>query len=138
MNDRDILNLFTDLVRAHTAHIDRTLSELGLSNGQGGVISSLGRCGPMTQNELARFRQVSPATISVMINRMERDGMVQRNSRDGTRANRIDLTDRGRELYKAIDALMARQPSVVFAGLSDEELEQARVLFEKLHKNIAE
>ena len=138
MDEREILNLFTDLVRAHTAHIDRTLADLGLSNGQGGVISSLGRYGPMTQNELARFRQVSPATISVMINRMERDGMVVRNSSGGSRANRISLTERGRQLYRQIDELMAGQPATIFAGLSEEELCQAEVLFRKLHDNIAE
>ena len=136
MNDKELLNLFTDMVRAHTAYMDRQLSALGLSNGQGGVISVLGRYGSLTQNELARFRQVTPATISIMLDRMERDGLVVRyTAKDNSRANDIRLTEKGAEIYSKLDEFMNGEPEIVFRGLSLEEKELAADIFRKITAN---
>ncbi len=137
MDDKELLNLFTDMVRAHTAYMDRQLASLKLSNGQGGVISVLGRNGPLTQNELARFRQVTPATISIMLDRMERDGLVVRGSIfGGGRANLVQLTDEGQRMYHLLDEFMEGEPRVVFAGLDPEEKQEAAELFRKLTDNV--
>lgn len=136
MNDKELLNLFTDMVRAHTAYMDRQLSALGLSNGQGGVISVLGRYGSLTQNELARFRQVTPATISIMLDRMERDGLVVRyTAKDNSRANDIRLTEKGAQIYDKLDEFMNGEPEVVFSGLSNAEKELAAGIFRKITEN---
>lgn len=137
MEDKELLNLFTDMVRAHTAYMDRQLASLQLSNGQGGVISVLGRNGALTQNELARFRQVTPATISIMLDRMERDGLVTRDSvSGGGRANLVQLTDEGRRVFKVLDEFMEGEPRTVFAGLSQTEKDAAGELFRKLTDNV--
>ena len=136
-NDKDLLNLFTDMVRAHTAYMDRQLAGLELSNGQGGVISALGRNGSLTQNELARFRQVTPATISIMLDRMERDGLVIRDSMWGNnRANKVRLTTKGAELFKKLDSFMSHEPDVVFGGLTEEEKQRAVEIFTKITNNV--
>lgn len=136
MNDKELLNLFTDMVRAHTAYMDRQLSALGLSNGQGGVISVLGRYGSLTQNELAKFRQVTPATISIMLDRMERDGLVVRfTAKDNSRANNIRLTERGAEIFEKLDTFMSGEPEIVFNGLTDEEKTFAAEIFRKITEN---
>lgn len=138
MEDKELLNLFTDMVRAHTAYMDRQLASLQLSNGQGGVISVLGRNGPLTQNELARFRQVTPATISIMLDRMERDGLVTRDSvSGGGRANLVRLTEEGQRVFGILDTFMEGEPKVVFAGLNQAEKDQAGELFRKLTDNVA-
>lgn len=136
MNDKDLLNLFTDMVRAHVAYMDRQLSVLGLSNGQGGVISALGRFGKLTQNELARFRQVTPATISIMLDRMERDGLVARcTAIDNSRANNICLTEEGMKIYSQLDSFMSGEPEVVFKGLTTDEKLLAANVFRKIIEN---
>lgn len=137
MDDKELLNLFTDMVRAHTAYMDRQLASLKLSNGQGGVISILGRNGPLTQNELARFRQVTPATISIMLDRMERDGLVIRGSvSGGGRANLVQLTEEGQRMFHLLDEFMEGEPRVVFAGLDPAEKTEAADLFRKLTDNV--
>jgi DNA-binding MarR family transcriptional regulator len=137
ITDKELLDIFTDMVRAQTAYMDRQLSFLNLSNGQGGVISMLGRHGSLTQNELARFRQVTPATISIMLDRMERDGLVVRDSPKGnSRANNVKLTEKGKEIYKRLDKFMAGEPLVVFEGLTDEEKKTAAVAFKRITANV--
>ena len=121
------------MVRSHTAYMDRSLSVLNLSNGQGGVISALGRNGALTQNELAKFRQVTPATISIMIDRMERDGLVTRSSeKANSRSNKVVLTDKGWDLYKKLDELMTTEAQTVFSTLTDDERHEAEIIFHKL------
>ena len=138
IDEKELLNLFTDMVRSHTAYMDRSLSVLNLSNGQGGVISALGRNGALTQNELAKFRQVTPATISIMIDRMERDGLVARSSeRANSRSNKVILTDKGQELYKKLDELMNVESQTVFSSLTDEERRQAENIFHKLINSVS-
>lgn len=137
MEDRELLNLFTDLVRAHTAYMDRQLASMHLSNGQGGVISALGRNGPLTQNELARFRQVTPATISIMLDRMERDGLVARGSQTGGgRANLVSLTEKGNDIFERLDEFMEGEPGIVFEGMTRQEKAEAAVIFRRLTDNI--
>jgi DNA-binding MarR family transcriptional regulator len=137
ITDKELLNIFTNMVRAQTAYIDRQLSFLNLSNGQGGVIMMLGRHGCLTQNELARFRQVTPATISIMLDRMERDGLVVRSSPEGNnRVKNVMLTEKGKEVYKQLDKFMEREPAVVFKGLTEEEKKIAATVFQKITKNV--
>lgn len=138
MEDKELLNLFTDLVRAHTVYMDHQLSALHLSSGQGGVISTLGRNGPITQNELARCRGVTPATISIMLDRMERDGLVQRSDSTGGRAKLVQLTPQGESVFEELDEFMEGEPKVVFQGLSAEEKAAAADLFRKLTDNVSD
>lgn len=129
--------MFTDMVRAHTAYMDRQLAYFNLSNAQGGVISILGRNGTLTQNELARFRHVRPATISIMLDRMERDGLVIRGSaRNNNRANNVSLTEKGRRIFEQLDQAMENEPKVVFEGLDRRECEMAAEIFKKISENV--
>ena len=137
MDDKKLLNLFTDLVHAHSAYMSRQLAALQLSEGQGGVISALGRLGSMSQSELAQARNVTPATISIMLGRMERDGLVARDLQNGFgRANLVRLTEKGQKTYEKLDALMDREPEVIFAGLSEEEKSRAAEVFRCLIGNV--
>lgn len=138
MDDRELLDVFTDMVRIHTAYVDRQLMFVDLSIGQGAVITALGKNGPLTQNELARFRQVAPATISVMLGRMERDGLVTRVNQDKGRANTVTLTERGLSIYKKLNVFMESEPGVVFDGLNDEEKGYAMKIFRKISDNLEE
>lgn len=137
ITDKELLNMFTDMVRAQTAYMDRQLSFLNLSNGQGGVIMMLGLHGSMTQNELARFRQVTPATISIMLDRMERDGLVVRCSpRGNNRVKNVSLTEKGKDIFQRLDKFMEGEPAIVFNGLTAEEKETAAGIFKKIMKNV--
>ena len=136
MNDKELLYSLVDMVRLHTVHVDREMSMLGLRNGQGGVISALGHNGSMSQNELANIRQVTPATISVMLGRMEKAGFITREVSSSGRSNVVSLTEKGQEIYKKVDAHMDREPSKILKGLTDEEKDAAAVIFAKISENL--
>lgn len=71
----------------------------GLSSTQFEVAAKLAADEGMTQQDLADRLQVTKGNVCQVLDRMERDGLLVR--RQEGRANRLFLTDRGRELLSA-------------------------------------
>ena len=136
MKDEELLSLFTDMSRIHTAYVERRLLPLGLHTGQGAIISALGECGPCSQKELAEYRHVSAATISVMLRRMEKGGLISRSASDDGKHNQIALTEAGRKAYEALCRARDGEAERVFAGLSAEDMAAAERIFQTLSKNL--
>lgn len=137
MNDYELLNLFTDITRLQMSSAERSLNRMDLQVGQGAVISTLGKHGEMPQNRIAKIRKVSPATISVMIRRMEANGLVQRRSDESdAKINLISLTPKGEEAYADMQADFADKPAQVFAGLTDEDKQSAAHIFQTIFNNL--
>ncbi len=138
MEDNELLSLFTDMTRVHTAYVERRLLPLGLHTGQGAIISALGERGPSSQKELAEYRRVSAATISVMLRRMEKSGFVTRSVSADGKCNLISLTEEGQAMYEALCRDRQGEPERVFAGLSREELRLAEKIFQTVSQNLAD
>lgn len=136
MEDKERLDLFTDMTRVHTAYVEHRLLHLGLHTGQGAIISALGDCGPCSQKKLAEYRHVSAATISVMLRRMEKSGFITRAVSEDGKCNEICLTPAGHELYKALCRDTEGEPERVFAGLTEAELAAAERIFQIISKNL--
>lgn len=136
MEGKERLDLFTDMTRIHTAYVEHRLLHLGLHTGQGAIISTLGASGPCSQKELAACRHVSAATISVMLRRMEKKGLITRTASEGGKCNEVCLTAAGRELYETLCRDTAGEPERVFAGLTEEELSAAERVFQTISRNL--
>ncbi|MGM9614779.1 MAG: MarR family winged helix-turn-helix transcriptional regulator [Oscillospiraceae bacterium] len=136
MEDTELLSLLTDMSRIHSAYVERRLLHLGLHSGQGAIISALGECGPSSQKDLAEYRHVSAATISVMLRRMEKNGFVVRSVSDDGKRNLISLTEEGNGMYEALCRDRSGEPERVFAGLTPEELAVAEKIFRTVSDNL--
>ncbi len=136
MKDEELLSLFTDMSRIHTAYVERRLLPLGLHAGQGAIISALGKCGPCSQKELAEYRHVSAATISVMLRRMEKSGLITRSASDDGKHNQISLTDEGKKMFETLCQAREGEAGRVFDGLSAEDMIAAERIFQTLSHNL--
>lgn len=136
MEDTELLSLFTDMTRVHTAYVERRLLPLGLHTGQGAIITALGECGPCSQKDLAEYRHVSAATISVMLRRMEKGGFVRRSVSEDGKCNLISLTEEGWDMYQTLRRDREGESERVFAGLSAEELLLAEKIFQTVSSNL--
>lgn len=136
MKDEELLSLFTDMSRIHTSYVERRLLPLGLHAGQGAIISALGECGPCSQKELAEYRHVSAATISVMLRRMEKGGLISRTASEDGKHNQIALTENGRAAYEALCRDREGEAARVFDGLSREDMIAAERIFQTLSRNL--
>lgn len=136
MEDKNLLNLFTDMTRIHTAYVEHRLLHLDLRTGQGAILSALGEHGPCSQKDLAEYRHVSAATISVMLRRMENNGLVARSAGEDGKSNLISLTDQGKRVYTQLNSEMLGEPERVFAGLSQSDRQAAERIFRTISENL--
>ena len=87
----------------------------------------------LTQAELSEKGQIDRTTIGGLIDRMEKNGLVERHQhpRD-RRAYMIHLTDRGRELETPLSACAGRALAKITKGLNEREIAELRRMLEIL------
>jgi DNA-binding MarR family transcriptional regulator len=105
------------------------LTEIGLHPGQEMILFRLWEADGLTQSELVEQLCVQPATVTKMLNRMVKNGLVERRGDpQDQRISRVYLTDQGRELQKSIEDAWDKLEQYTVATLSLEE----RVLLRRL------
>lgn len=87
------------------------------------ALDLLERLGPLTAGDLARHSGLAPASVSGLIDRLERKGFVRRVRDEGDRRRVIVEIDPGRvEAFAALFADFVRGLEEMYAGYGDEEL----------------
>lgn len=112
------------------------LTELGLGRGQPRILTYLLDHGSGTQNEIAKYFEVDPASVSRMVETLRKNGFITRTAiEDCRRSNKLELTDKGkstaeiwREKYRALE-------SKLLAGFSEEEKHQLEELLQRVLDN---
>jgi DNA-binding MarR family transcriptional regulator len=100
--------------------LDETLSKLGSPGGM--KIADLGRCAGL-----------EPSTMTGVIDRMERDGLVLReDDPEDRRAQNIRLTDEGSGIRKDVLAVMDSALSEAFNGIGAGALEELKDVLRKV------
>ena len=111
-------------------------AEIGLQNGDYGVLAALRRAGApfqLTPTDLARHRMMTSGGMTAAIDRLERKGLVSRlpNPND-RRGNLVKLTDDGRRIVDAAMNVHADVEHRLVAGLDEHECEALQRLLRKL------
>jgi DNA-binding MarR family transcriptional regulator len=111
-------------VDTHSRHGD--LAEalgFSLGAGRGKVLFQL-RAGPRTHRELAELNQTTGPYVSVIVDKLEEHGLVQRGPHpDDNRRKLVSLTPAGLDAIATAEAILYRPPEAMTA-LSEEELKQ--------------
>ena len=91
-----------------------------------------------TQKDVADFIKVSPPSVAVMVKRMVRDGFVEKTADEhDMRQNRLTITESGRATAERCRSIFGQMDEQVYAGFSDEELEQLSSYLKRLIDNMA-
>jgi MarR family 2-MHQ and catechol resistance regulon transcriptional repressor len=134
--ERRALDLFIKLARCGEAFFARTTSpilEAGLTPSQFGVLETLYHLGALMPSQLAEKHLKSRNNLSVVIDHLERDGLVRREKCAGDRrAQWIHLTDAGRERITAVLPKYVATTVQECAALTADEQEQLAGLLKKL------
>ncbi len=114
--------LLAQVCKLHFSRARTLLEELGLFRGQPPLLFALWEKEGLTHSELAGHLHVQPATITKMIQRMERAGFVERRpDAEDQRVSRVYLTDAGRNIRDAVEGALRQLEEQTFAGFSQEE-----------------
>ncbi len=123
--------------RGHHNLANRVFSQAGLSRGQPSVLFELDKSDGITQTELAKTIEVTQATLTNMLHRMEASNLITRvrDTEDG-RFTRIYLTDSGRKTLAQAIELKEVMEQTAFAGFSLEEQQLLKKYLERIHTNL--
>ena len=120
----------------------RAFRELGLSEGTYGVLVALRRAGApfeLTPTEIARTRMMTSGGLTPVLDRLERDGLLERRPNpDDRRGNLVRLSGKGRRLVDRAMALHVEVEHALLAGLSNGERERLVRLLRKLLVSLEE
>lgn len=131
------LKLIGHVHRAFQRVADQLLRDQGFALGQLPVLMALKDGRPRSQAELARLANVEQPSMAQLLNRMERDGLVERlpDPEDG-RSRLISLTAACRDRMPKARAVMQALGAEALEGFSDAEVEVLAGLLARLADNV--
>lgn len=136
------LNGFIKLMRATDsigAYLSRHTEAAGLTMGQFGVLEALLHLGPMSQRELGAKLLRSGSNVTMVLDNLERRGLVRRTRRkDDRRAMEVSLTAEGRRFIDDLFPKHARRIARLFGALSPRDQQSLGALCKTLGRNIPE
>ena len=135
------LSTWVKLARAFSVFSRRTddqIRSFGLTQAQFGVLEILGHKGSMTLGALCEKRLVSGGNMTVVVDHLERDGLVKRRrSTTDRRSIQVHLTAKGEALFARVFPLHARYVADLASVLSEKELLHLGSLLKKLGTGMA-
>ncbi|WP_438447197.1 MarR family winged helix-turn-helix transcriptional regulator [Gorillibacterium sp. sgz5001074] len=132
-----VYQTFTHVTRLHFHRLHGVLEPLGIYPGQPPLLFILDRHDGISQKDLATRLHVRPATLTVMLRRMEQNGWVARRpDLHDQRVSRVSLTDPGRELCEQARARMRVMAEELFGSMPEEDRAEMQRLLHRLRENL--
>ena len=124
-DDEYIGYVLSDVARLMRTVFDRRVRDIGLTRAQWLVLTRLYRRPGASQTELAVMLEIDRASAGRMLDRMEKNGWVERRAdSDDRRINRLYLTADARRAHKDMWAVAEATVDDALAPLSAAEREQ--------------
>jgi MarR family transcriptional regulator, 2-MHQ and catechol-resistance regulon repressor len=134
------LGLWVKLARAHSSFArlsKRDIAQYGLTEPQFAVLECLGHCGPLKQCDLSRKMLVSGGNMTVVVDNLEKEGLVQRaDDPHDRRAFNVTLTPKGRHLFADIFTRHVGFVTRTASVLTEKEQEELGRLLRKLGRQL--
>jgi DNA-binding MarR family transcriptional regulator len=131
--------LFAQVCRLKHARVHTLFEAFGLYRGQPRMLRALWKEEGLTHTELSRQLRVQPATITKMIQRMEKAGFVERrHDPDDQRVSRVYLTESGQAVREGVQQVWRRLEEEAFAGFTEEEGVLLRQFFLRMRDNLTQ
>jgi len=129
--------LLAQVARLHHARAHALLEAIGLYRGQPPVLHALWEQEGRTHTELAERLHVRPATMTRMLQRMEKAGFITREpDAEDQRVSRVYLTKAGRAIRAKVQAVWQTMEEESFAGFTRQERATLRQLLLKIRENL--
>lgn len=135
---RDIMRRLFAVNRLHHASIESRAEVLSLHRSQHMMLVTIESADEaLTQRELSQRLDISPSAVAMTLRRLLVGGYVYRTpDASDARCNKISLTDRGRQVLAETKELFDSVDRAVFAGFSEQQLEQLASLLDGMYANL--
>ena len=134
---KDLGALLFLVSRAHHNYASQVFQAIDMPRGQPGVLFELDHQDGLTQSVLAARMELTPATLTNMLHRMETAGLIhrERDAQDG-RISHIFLTDKGKARLQEAKSMAERIDKAAFAGFTPEEQVIIGNFLHRIHENL--
>ena len=133
----ELTHLFIRTLRAHHSRMHEAHQSIDIHPGQAPVFFILSSQEGLNQKELAERMHIKPATLTVMLTRLEQGGFIERFSDPSDqRVWRVRLTREGHEISRRVRQAVEEIDGLTFGNFSPEEREQFRGLMNKMYGNL--
>lgn len=120
---REFLASLIETSRHLRHHVDMRAGRLGLTGAQVRVLSRLRRREGVTQAELADSMEMRPISIGSLIDKLARQGLVERrHDAKDRRINRVHLSEAGRAMAQKLDGFREAIAREVLGGIEEPDL----------------
>ncbi len=130
--------VFGDVSRLFRRRFDRAAQPLGLTRAQWLCLGRLARFPGVTQRELAELMDVAPITLSRIVTRLERDGLIARRADPADkRVRRLHLTPAAEPIIAELFTLARQLEDDILAVLTPAERRQLKDMLDRLARRLA-
>jgi MarR family transcriptional regulator, organic hydroperoxide resistance regulator len=111
--------LLANICHLHHSRARQLFKAIGLHRGQPLVLLALWEREGLTQTELAERLEITPATVTKMLQRMEKAGFIQRKPDAGDqRVSRVHLAPAGRAVRRDVESVWKTMQAETFANFT--------------------
>lgn len=136
--DQSLGFVIHDVARMLRWEFDKRAQTIGLTRSQWSVLAYLLREDGVQQQRLAELMDLTPITLTGLLDRLERDGWVERRpDPEDRRAKRIFLTEKVLPVMKKIQSLGKQVRESALEGLSEAEQQKLISLLLRVRTNLS-
>lgn len=129
--------VFRQVSKLHHQTVQKLFAGKEIFPGQPPLLRALSAKDGQSQKELAEEMQITPATLNVMIGRMEKNGLVARRADPSDqRISRVWITDKGRIAHQDLKGIIAAMDRTCFETFTTEEKIVFRRLLLQMYENL--
>lgn len=137
IEEENLHTIFSQVVRLHFLRVHSYLDKIGLYPGQAPLLFQLKKKDGQSQRELAKKLSVTPATVTVMIKRMEKNGLIRReNDIVDKRVSRIFINKKGLEICSELHNIHIQIENECILHFSEGDIVLLRNLLKQIRDNL--
>lgn len=130
---------FGKLIRLYMQRSGKIHARTGMTKGQPPILLLLDHSENINQKQMAGVLGLSPATITITLQRTERAGLVLREADlNDQRVLHVRLTEKGRELCSRYRSILLETFEKTLDGFSDEEIRIVGGYMKRMAANLSE
>ena len=137
--DESLGFLITGVARTIKRTLDTRLAGWNLTAGQFVVLARLWEQDGLSVSELGERLGFDNPTLTGIIDRLEREGVVERRRcREDRRVVRVDMTDKGKGLHRRIGLLAANVDAAALTGLTASQRQELMGSLRQIAKTLTQ
>ncbi len=131
--------LLSEVSRQLDAEIAKLCDNMRLQSGARRILACLDKRDGVSQLELVRATHLKAPTISLIVQKMERDGLITRRSDDiDMRLTRVQISDEGKRVNEILAQSIRDIEDKAFNEFSDHEKKTFKSMLARIYANMEE